>query len=102
VLPGAVESPVTGGAGAASSYEGDDRMRIVANQILDAGVVDRVLRPVFQAAPGEMRRPHATLFTDLRTYAKRLGDKSESPYVARMIGEKRKRWPWPSIKPWLD
>jgi hypothetical protein len=82
------------------SQEGDARLRVVVRRIMDAGIVDRALRSVFQAAPGEMRRPHATLFTDLRTYATRLGDTATSPYLARMIGERPKRWPWPSIRPW--
>jgi DNA-binding MarR family transcriptional regulator len=84
------------------SREGDARLRIVVNHIMNAGVVDRTLQRVFQAAPGEMRRSHTGLFTDLRTYATRLGDTSQSLYLAHIIGERRKRWPWPSIKPWLD
>ena len=84
------------------SYEGTDRMRILARRVMDAGVVDKALRSVFRAAPGEMRRPHATLLTDLRTFASRLGDTATTPYIARILGERPKPWPWPSMRPWED
>jgi DNA-binding MarR family transcriptional regulator len=80
------------------SPEGLLRLRVLIRRLMDAGVVDRALRNVFRAAPGEMRRPHATLLTDLRRYAARLGDGATSPYVARILGERPKRWPWPSIR----
>ena len=76
--------------------------RVVVRHVMNARLVDRSLGRVLQAAPGEMRRPHATFFTDLRTFANRLGDGAASPYVAIPIREPVPRWPWPSIQPWAD
>ena len=81
------------------SLEGVARLRIIVQRIMNARIVDRALRTVFRAAPGEMRRPHATLLTDLRTFAGRLGDTATSPYVARVLGERPARWPFPSARP---
>ena len=77
------------------SHEGCIRLRILVRRLMDAGVVNRALLRVFRAAPGEMRRPHATLLTDLRRYAARLGDTATSPYVAQIVGERPRPWPWP-------
>ena len=84
------------------SYEGRDRLRILVRRLMDAGVVDRALRSVFRAAPGEMRRPHATLLTDLRRFAARSGDTATSPYVARILGERPRLWPRPSTRGWVQ
>jgi len=73
------------------------RMRVLLGRVTKARVVDSALRRVLQAAPGEMRRPHATLITDLRTYARRLGDTATCPYVARVLGESPRLWPWPVV-----
>ena len=77
------------------SFEGAARLRILVKRIMDARVVDRALRSVFRAAPGEMRRPHATLLTDLRTFAARFYDTAKTPYVARILGERPALWRFP-------
>jgi DNA-binding MarR family transcriptional regulator len=82
------------------SSEGCKRLRILVRRIMDAGVVDAALRRVFRAAPGEYRRPHATLLTDLRRFAARLGDTATPPYVARVLGERPALWPWPNDTEW--
>jgi DNA-binding MarR family transcriptional regulator len=82
------------------SPEGRNRLRILVRRIMDAGVVDAALRQIFRAAPGECRRPHATLLTDLRRFTARLGDTATPPYVARIIGERPPLWPWPNDTDW--
>jgi len=78
---------------------GKAAIRVVARKIIGARVVDRALRSIFRGPPGALRRHHAPFLMELRRFAGRLGDASSAPYLARILGERPRLWPFPPVDP---